>query len=157
MMPKEVLTLRHQHRHKTRGRRKQYVDVDEDLTVEEDPAPPQKDKGKQRQVDDNEANPKVWPLAMQPERKCLVKNSGQPCKHTCKRCLQTKRKCYNQAGVGLACYSGTKQKMRCEEVSHFEDADTTTPPSCLAHPAKRPAPEPSSQVTPPHKKQVVKK
>ena len=55
-----------------------YVDVDEDSTVEEDPAPPRKDKGKQRQVDDDEANPKVQPLAMQPERKCLIKIVASP-------------------------------------------------------------------------------
>ena len=133
------------------------MDVDEDSSVEEDPALPQKDKGKHRQVDDNEASPKVQLPAMQSERKCLIKNSGQPWKRSCKRCLKTKRKCYDQAGVGLACYYCAKQKMQCEKVSNFEDVDTTAPPSPPACPAKRPAPEPPSQVLPPCKKQVVKK
>lgn len=133
------------------------VEVDEDAegSDEEYQAPPV-DKGKKKAAP---ANPEE-PQPSQTEKKRPKPECSKVVRKTpCQRCKTGKKTCYEQMGVGQACFPCAKVKMRCIPPSEdgSEPESTPLPPAPASTPlppaaVKRVAPGPSGS----KKKKVVK-
>jgi hypothetical protein len=122
------------------GKMRMPRDEPEERVIKVRPPPHQQEKKeKRRKVVESDEESEGSPA---PKKRASPKSNGNLRTPGCKRCVKTRRNCYDQKGFAKACVACAKIKMKCESLS--EDEESEDDPAPKKKPAvggsKRPAP-----------------